>query len=67
MKLAKGKVSSSIKLEAAARGSAHMKLHVAGTVNRLNVEHRTPNIERPILMTLRFILFKQANHAEDVI
>ena len=23
-----------------------MKLHVAGTVNRLNVEHRTPDIER---------------------
>ena len=34
-----------------------MKLHVAGTVNRLNVEHRTPNIERRILMTLRFIDF----------
>jgi hypothetical protein len=31
---------------------------LAGTVNRLNVEHRTPNIERPILMTLRFIDFK---------
>jgi hypothetical protein len=30
----------------------------AGTVNRLNVEHRTPNIERSILMTLRFIDFK---------
>ena len=28
------------------RASPHMKLHVAGTVNRLNVEHRTPNIER---------------------
>jgi hypothetical protein len=31
---------------------------LAGTVNRLNVEHRTPNIERPILTTLRFIDFK---------
>jgi hypothetical protein len=31
---------------------------LAGTVNRLNVEHRTSNIERPILMTLRFIDFK---------
>jgi hypothetical protein len=31
---------------------------LAGTVNRLNVEHRTPNIERRILMTLRFIDFK---------
>jgi hypothetical protein len=35
-----------------------MKLNVAGTVNRLNVEHRTSNIERPILMALRFIDFK---------
>jgi len=25
---------------------SRVKLHVAGTVNRLNVEHRTPNIER---------------------
>jgi hypothetical protein len=31
-----------------------MKRHVAGTVNILNVEHRTSNIERPILMALRF-------------
>jgi hypothetical protein len=30
----------------------------AGTVNRLNVEHRTSNIERRMLMTLRFIDFK---------
>jgi hypothetical protein len=35
-----------------------MKLHLAGTVNRLNVEHPTPNIQRPILMALRFIYFK---------
>jgi hypothetical protein len=35
-----------------------MKLHVVGTVNRLNVEHRTSNIERPILIALRFIDFK---------
>ena len=34
-----------------------MKLHVAETVNRLNVEHRTLNVERPILMALRFIYF----------
>jgi hypothetical protein len=27
----------------------------AGTVKRLNVEHPTSNIERRILMTLRFI------------
>ena len=35
-----------------------MKLRLAGTESELNVEHRTPNIERPILMTLRFIDFK---------
>jgi hypothetical protein len=33
------------------------EIRLAGTVNRLNLEHRTPNIERPILMTLRFIDF----------
>jgi energy-coupling factor transporter transmembrane protein EcfT len=40
-----------------------MKLRVAGTVNyakdviyrKQNVEHRTPNIEHPILMALRLI------------
>jgi hypothetical protein len=36
----------------------YMKLHIVGTKIRLNVEHRTPNIERRILMTLRFIDFK---------
>jgi hypothetical protein len=41
-----------------ASGRALMKLRLAGTVKRLNVEHRTSNIERPILMTLRFIYFK---------
>jgi hypothetical protein len=35
-----------------------MKLRLAGTANRLNVEHRTSNIERRILMALRFIDFK---------
>jgi hypothetical protein len=35
-----------------------MKLRLSGAVKRLNVEHRTSNIERPILMTLRFIDFK---------
>jgi len=35
----------------AAGGRVRMKLRLAGTVNRLNVEHR-------ILMTLRFIYFK---------
>jgi len=35
-----------------------MKLDLAGKVNRLNVEHRTSNIERRIVMTLCFIYFK---------
>jgi hypothetical protein len=35
-----------------------MKLHAVGTANRLNVEHRTFNFERPILMALRFFYFK---------
>jgi hypothetical protein len=35
-----------------------MRYHLARIVNRLNVEHRTFNIERRILMTLRFIEFK---------
>jgi hypothetical protein len=35
-----------------------MKLRLPGTVNRMNVEHRTSNIERPVLMALRFIYFK---------
>ena len=48
-------------------GRAYMKLHMrfrlSGTVNpqgglkALNVEHRTPNIERRILMALGFIDF----------
>ncbi len=42
----------------AAGGRVRMKLRLAGTMNRWNVEHRTSNIERPILMTLRFIYFK---------
>jgi hypothetical protein len=28
------------------RACPHLKLHAVGTVNILNVEHRTPNIER---------------------
>jgi hypothetical protein len=35
-----------------------LKLHVFETVNRLNIDHRTSNIEPPILMALRFIYFK---------
>jgi hypothetical protein len=35
-----------------------MKLRVAGPVKRLNVEHRTSNIEHPILMVLRLIYFE---------
>jgi hypothetical protein len=46
----------------AARGGARMKLlrrfRLEETKKKLNVEHRTLNIERPILMTLRFIGFK---------
>jgi len=44
-----------------------MKHHLAATAKIKNVEHRTSNIERPILMALRFIYLKQVNHAEDVI
>jgi len=33
-----------------------MRSRLAGAVKRLNVEHRTPNFERRILMTLRFEL-----------
>jgi hypothetical protein len=36
----------------------YMKLRRTGTVKRLNIEHRTSNIEHRILMTLRFIDFK---------
>jgi hypothetical protein len=43
----------------AARGEARMKLGLFGTLKRLNVEHRTPNIEHPMLMVLRFIYFKR--------
>jgi len=51
--------STSIQLAAfQAQGGARMRLSLPGTVNILNVEHRTPNIERPMLMTLRFIYFK---------
>jgi hypothetical protein len=35
--------------------TSYMKLRLSGTANRLNVEHRTSNIERRILMALRFI------------
>jgi hypothetical protein len=35
-----------------------MRLHRFGTLKRLNVEHRTLNIEHSILMTLRLIYFK---------
>jgi hypothetical protein len=36
----------------------NMKLYIDETVNKLNIQHRTSNIERPISMTLRFIYFK---------
>jgi hypothetical protein len=48
-----------IKLVALAAGDrVRMKLRLAGTMNRWNVEHRTSNVEHRILMTLRFIDFK---------
>ena len=62
-----GTVSLSIRL--AARGQRRrsyettpkwhgfLMIKLAETVNRLNVEHRTLNVERPILMALRFIYF----------
>jgi hypothetical protein len=36
-----------------ANDGTRMKLRLAGTANRLNIEHRTSNIERRILMALR--------------
>jgi len=42
----------------AAGGWVRMKLRLAGTMNRWNVEHRTSNVEHRILMTLRFFYFK---------
>ena len=38
-----------------------VKLHIVGTVNRLNVEHRTSNIERPILRRYALSILRQAN------
>ena len=43
-----------IKLAAYQANGGRMKLRLAATANRLNVEHRTSNIERRILMALRF-------------
>jgi hypothetical protein len=39
----------------AARGNVRTKLRQFGALKRLNVEHRTPNIEHSIMMTLRLI------------
>jgi hypothetical protein len=36
----------------------YMKLRLMGLLKRLNVEHRTSNIEHSILRALRFIYFK---------
>jgi hypothetical protein len=44
-----------------------MKIRLVGAVTGLNVEHRTLNFQRPILMALRLIYLNQVNHAEDVI
>jgi len=38
-------------------GTVSFSIKLAETVNRLNIEHRTLNVERPILMALRFIYF----------
>ena len=45
------------KMALQASAAAYIKIRLAGTVNRLNVEHRTSNIERRILMALRLIDF----------
>jgi hypothetical protein len=42
-----------------ASGGARMKLRVAGTVNRLNVEHRTSNVQYRWRYALSIL--KQAN------
>ncbi|MGB9438989.1 MAG: hypothetical protein WCB15_13665 [Desulfobacterales bacterium] len=42
-----------------------MKLHLAGIVKRFNIEHPTSNIERRILMALRFIEFYNKRTAES--
>jgi len=39
-------------------GWYYLKLHEVGTVKRLNAKHQTSNIERPILMALRWINLK---------
>jgi flagellar basal body-associated protein FliL len=48
----------SVRLPGAFVLKPHLKLRLAETANRLNVEHRTSNIERRILMALRFIDFE---------
>jgi hypothetical protein len=54
------KVSFSINLAVFwASGLARVKLnHLFGTADRLNIEHRASNVERPIMMALRLIFFK---------
>jgi hypothetical protein len=42
-----------------ASGSARMRLRLAGTVNRLNVEHRTSNIDDATL----YLFLKQASRS----
>jgi len=42
-------------MHAASGGKLRVKLRLVGTGNRLNFEHRTPNIERPILQCSMFI------------
>ena len=43
--------------------ASHMKLRLPETVKILNVEHRTSNIERPILWRYALSILKQANHS----
>jgi hypothetical protein len=43
-----------------------VRIAVIENIFILNVEHRTPNFQRPMMMALRYICFKQAIHAEDV-
>jgi hypothetical protein len=33
----------------------------------MNVQHRTPNVEHPMMMTLRFIFLIQTNHTGDAL
>jgi hypothetical protein len=53
--------SGNLPMEAPLVVCSYMKLHIVGTVNRLNVEHRTSNIERPLLWRYALSILRQAN------